>query len=216
MVWDETSDPAVVVMLTQAYESGREKCFPYYPEDGSNPVVELNEEDEFGDGFKLTMTLKEITQDLETESVIRQIELRDPSGRTKTVWHFLYSAWPDFLVPEGDDRTALLRLLRLSQSKNTAVQSTQESGPRIVHCSAGVGRTGTFIALDWLLAEMEKGVFDNLAPQDDPIPELIDRLRQQRMMMVQGEQQFMFLYDIMRERWQERWLRLNSTPVATS
>ena len=78
--------------------------------------------------------------------------------------------------------------------------STDEDNPRIIHCSAGVGRSGTFIALDYLLSLMFSGQLDNLPEGSDPIAETVDSLRQQRMMMVQGESQFNFLYEVMREQ----------------
>ena len=89
-------------------------------------------------------------------------------------------------------------------------ESVQSSGttpslnPRIVHCSAGVGRSGTFIALDYLLAQLDDGHLDTVPPHNDPIAETVERMRQQRMMMVQGEGQFIFLYDVLRQAWIQR------------
>jgi len=200
MIWHECEDPIVVVMLTQTHESGREKCFQYFPLDMDNPVLPINEEDEFEDSFTSTLTLKSVTEDEATRSTIREMELTTADGDTKTVWHLLFGGWPDFSVPEGVDRAALVRLVALSASKNTAPNS-----PRVVHCSAGVGRTGTFIALDWLLTELEEGRLDNLSEDEDPIADVVDTLREQRMMMVQGEQQFFFLYDVLRQMWLERY-----------
>ena len=84
-----------------------------------------------------------------------------------------------------------------------------EYKPRIVHCSAGVGRTGTFIALDYLLQELEDGKFDDLAStMDDPVFECVKKLREQRMFMVYKPGQYVFIYQILRERWLARWERL--------
>ena len=71
-------------------------------------------------------------------------------SQEKTVIHYLYEHWPDFGKPEAEERAALLRLMK--KSKEDAGDS-----PRIVHCSAGVGRTGTFVALDFLTSELEAG-----------------------------------------------------------
>jgi protein-tyrosine phosphatase len=187
-------------MLTQTHESGREKCFQYYPLDMENPTLLINDEDEFGDGFQATLTLKSITEDAATRSTVRELELKTTEGESKTVWHLLFGGWPDFLIPEGEDRTALLQLIQLSAEKNKHVES-----PRVVHCSAGVGRSGTFIALDWLLTELQQGNLDSVLDDEDPIADVVDKLRQQRMMMVQGEQQLWFLYDILKQLWLERW-----------
>lgn len=123
-------------------------------------------------------------------------------GSLKT-WHLLFEGWPDFLVPEGANREALINLITLSREKNL----DNSSNPRVVHCSAGVGRSGTFIALDWLLQELEEGGLDDLGDDEDPVTNVVSLLRKQRMMMVQGEAQFNFLYDVIRERWRARWAK---------
>jgi len=234
MIAAETHDPAIVIMLTQTHESGKEKCFRYFPSDMNAPTLPVNEHDEFADGFAGTLTLQSITEDEATRSTVREMRLRwrergtesegGTEGKTqeKKVWHLLFAGWPDFLIPEGEDKEALVKLTEMSNALNTP----GDESPRIVHCSAGVGRSGTFIALDYLLSELEDGAFDELdlgnegddepiaaAPvsgklaKNDPIMETVDRLRMQRMMMVQGESQFVFLYEVLREKWLERWKR---------
>lgn len=204
MIWHETGNPGIIVMLTQTQESGREKCFQYFPADMENPTLDINEIDEFEDNFLASLTLKCVKADEETRSTVREMELRTQEGETKTIWHFLFAGWPDFLIPEGEDKTALVELIARTAALNTATGS-----PRIVHCSAGVGRSGTFIALDWLLGELEDGALDEVPESFDPVADVVDRLRMQRVMMVQGESQFVFLYDVLREHWKERWRRRN-------
>lgn len=206
MIWHETTSPAVVIMLTQTHESGKEKCYPYFPRSPSSPTITLNEHDEFEDGFTTTVTLQNLTKDEEARAQIRELEMRNADGsESKKIWHLLFGGWPDFLVPEGADRIALLKLIHMSRSKN----ADNSSNPRIIHCSAGVGRTGTFIALDWLLQELEEGSLDEVDEDADPIVDVVENLRHQRMMMVQGEAQFAFIYDVLRERWRDRWARLH-------
>lgn len=124
----------------------------------------------------------------------------------KLIYHYLYSAWPDFGVPEGDNRHALVALVQASRGHSTNnTQDGADDSPRIVHCSAGVGRSGTFIALDHLLSELEDGALDRVEPRDrDVIAEAVDTMRMQRTMMVQGPAQFQFLYDVLREQWLAR------------
>lgn len=74
----------------------------------------------------------------------------------RTVWHFLYKKWPDFGVPALEDLDSFFTLMRLSREKNA-----NPANPRIVHCSAGVGRSGTFIALEHLMREIDAGVLEN-------------------------------------------------------
>ena len=90
-----------------------------------------------------------LKHDALTGSEVRELKLTI-GNQSKKIYHYLYARWPDFGKPEADDRVALLELMRVS--KDVAGHS-----PRIVHCSAGVGRTGTWIALDFLLRELEEG-----------------------------------------------------------
>ena len=224
MIWQETGAQAVIVMLTQTHEAGKEKCFQYFPSDLSNPTISINEDDEFGDGFLGSITLLEITEDPKTRSTIRKMKL-DIGEESKTVWHLLFSGWPDFLIPEGEDRAALLELIKVSAALNdgdvtgtdTVNRSTPDSepnpNPRIVHCSAGVGRSGTFIALDYLMSELSLGALDSLPEGEDAISETVDELRKQRMMMVQGEAQFHFLYEVLKGQWVERDGASDAVPV---
>lgn len=206
MIWNETSSPAVIVMLTQTHESGREKCYQYYPQSPSNPDLRVNEHDEFEDGLIHDVKLVSLENNEEARAEVRELDMiRDDEGEPKKVWHFLFGGWPDFLVPEGAEREALLKLIDLSREKN----ADNSTNPRIVHCSAGVGRSGTFIALDWLLQELGEGSLDELPDDQDPVFDIVSKLRQQRMMMVQGEPQYSFIYDVTRERWRERWVKLH-------
>lgn len=74
----------------------------------------------------------------------------------RIVYHFLFKKWPDFGVPKIEDVESFLGLMKLSAEKNA-----DPDNPRIVHCSAGVGRSGTFIALEHLLRELDAGVLEN-------------------------------------------------------
>ena len=68
-----------------------------------------------------------------------------------------------------------------------------------MHCSAGVGRSGTYITLDYLLREIENGNI-NIDEPEDPVYETVGILREQRMYMVQSEPQYHFIYDVMKEK----------------
>lgn len=204
MVFHESDDVGVIVMLTQTIESGREKCGQYFPLDPENPSMPLwvDENDPFVSDEKHEkldrnilgeVTLLETIFDEKSRSEIRKLELRLGS-ETKIVWHFLFAGWADYSKPEGEDREALLQLIELSGSK------CSPDNPRVVHCSAGVGRTGTFIALDHLLKELESGQLLTVTdPEADPVFDTVDRMREQRMMMVFNEMQLQFIYEVLRE-----------------
>jgi protein-tyrosine phosphatase len=206
MIWKENESPAVIVMLTQTHEAGREKCYPYFPQSPSNPDMRINEHDEFEDGFIHNLHLASLSQDNDARTQVREIDMTtDDGSESRKIWHLLFAGWPDFSVPEGADRAAMLKLVDISRSKN----NDNSSNPRIVHCSAGIGRSGTFIALDWLNQELEEGSLDSPPDTEDPIMKVVEKLRDQRAGMVQSKIQFLFLYDVLRERWRERWIRLH-------
>lgn len=203
MIWHETTTPAVIVMLTQTHESAREKCFPYYPQTLDAPVIRLNPNNEYEDDFIHDLKLASIEDHEDVRAQVRELDMATEDGsESRKVWHLLFAGWPDFLVPEGADRDALLRLIAMSREKN----ADNATNPRIVHCSAGVGRSGTFIALDWLLQELDEGSLDQVPDGEDPILGVVCKLREQRMMMVQSEPQLAFIYDVIRERWRNRWI----------
>ncbi|KAL5357876.1 protein-tyrosine phosphatase-like protein [Aspergillus floccosus] len=205
MVFHETKDVGVIVMLTQTFESGREKCSQYFPLSSQNPTMILREdesdhfanddsEEDMEDGVLGHVTLLETVVDIQSRSEVRKLQLTFGS-ESKIVWHFLFSGWADYSKPEGEDRDALLHLIKLSASKCTP------DNPRIVHCSAGVGRTGTFIALDHLLLELEsEQLLKATDPDVDPVYETVNQMREQRMMMVYNEMQLHFIYEVLREQ----------------
>lgn len=198
MVWHETKEVAVIVMLTKLAEGFREKCCQYYPEDLEQDTLELTLTCDTGEECLGHIKLDEITIDEATKSTIRKMTLKCRED-TKTVWHFLFLGWPDYGVPENEDCEALLNLVRLSNDKNHTPEN-----PRIVHCSAGVGRSGTFIALEHLLEELEVGGVAEVGEPEDMIFETVNRLREQRMTMVQSPEQFQFLYQLLRDHYHRK------------
>ncbi|KAL1999142.1 hypothetical protein VTN02DRAFT_4994 [Thermoascus thermophilus] len=205
MVFHESKEVAVIVMLTQTVEAGREKCAQYFPLDEQNAsmILQVEETDPFindeghgrvNESMLGEITLLESTFDEESRSEIRKLQLTMGS-QSKIVWHFLFAGWADYSKPTGADREGLLKLIKQTASKSTL------DNPRIVHCSAGVGRTGTFIALDHLLRELESGALLKVTDPDvDPVFETVNQLREQRMMMVYNEMQMQFIYEVLREQ----------------
>lgn len=193
MIWHETKEVAVIVMLTRTAEAGREKCFQYWPLNLENDNIQFSTGNETDDTPNGSIRLLETDFDQASRSSISKL-LMTFGRETKTVWHLLFSGWPDFNVPEDEDRTGLLELIKLSAAKNTGTEN-----PRIVHCSAGVGRSGTFITLEHLLARLEAGSLTDFKGEDDPIYNTVSALREQRMMLVQSVMQYQFLYQVLRD-----------------
>ncbi|KAL9103956.1 MAG: hypothetical protein Q9163_001062 [Psora crenata] len=198
MIWHETEDVAVIVMLTPTEESGREKCFQYFPLNAETSPFEINATG-FADnlpGGQVSFVEQYSGHGASTH--VRKLDLTIGS-ETKTVWHLLFTAFPDFGVPEAENRAELLDLINLSAAKNSHPRN-----PRIIHCSAGVGRSGTFIALEYLLSQLYSGAMAKVKAEEDPIFDLVHRLREQRMMMVQSVIQYQFLYDTLAEELQKQ------------
>ncbi|XP_062841276.1 receptor-type tyrosine-protein phosphatase H [Trichomycterus rosablanca] len=168
MVWEQKS-PAIV-MLTRCIEGGRTKCEQYWPLDYT-PCT-------YG---SLHVTVQ--SEQKERSWTRREFLVRNMStNKERTVTHFHFTAWPDHDVPkETDDIMEFRGIVR------EHIQSSSFTGPAVVHCSAGVGRTGTLIALDILLQQMNKegsvSVYD-----------CVHRMRLRRPLMVQTESQYVFLH----------------------
>uniref|UniRef100_M3ZDI7 protein-tyrosine-phosphatase n=1 Tax=Xiphophorus maculatus TaxID=8083 RepID=M3ZDI7_XIPMA len=169
MVWQENS--ASIVMVTNLVEVGRVKCVRYWPD----------ETEVYGD---IKVTLIE-TEPL-AEYVIRTFTVQKKGHHEiRELRQFHFTSWPDHGVPCY--ATGLLGFIRQVKFLNPP-----DAGPIAVHCSAGAGRTGCFIAVDIMLDMAEnEGVVD--------IFNCIRELRSQRVNMVQTEEQYVFVHDAILE-----------------
>uniref|UniRef100_A0A0M3J502 protein-tyrosine-phosphatase n=1 Tax=Anisakis simplex TaxID=6269 RepID=A0A0M3J502_ANISI len=96
--------------------------------------------------------------------------------------------WPDHGCP-SDPWTVLNFLAKVNECETQNCGDIL-AGPIIVHCSAGIGRTGTFIVIDILINQIKRiGTHCQL-----DIPKTVQMVREQRSGMVQTEQQYRFLY----------------------
>jgi protein-tyrosine phosphatase len=213
MVWQEACE--VIVMLTRVVEEGKEKCGVYYPE----TVGEVKELEGWGSVECVSLSEEFRTEIRELKVVKKSQEEGEERVEERIVRHFLFLGWPDYEIPvTREDQDALLELIRMSRFQIDEVSNEdgeKVTPPRIVHCSAGVGRTGTFIALDYLLQELDDGRFDDMVNGEDdetdsekqnvdPVFETVKRLREQRMYMVYKPGQYAFIYQMLRQRWEAR------------
>ncbi|ETS85283.1 hypothetical protein PFICI_03308 [Pestalotiopsis fici W106-1] len=205
MVAEQMESPAVMVMLTETRENNMEKCFPYYPHN-ADESLDIGEHDEFQDGWRAQVKCLEVEERAEGAIEMRKLQVQvDGREDDMEVWHLLYKKWPDFGVPSLEDIGSFLDLMELSRVKNA-----HEDNPRIVHCSAGVGRSGTFIALEHLLREVDSGDLEKYdehygGEASDLVFDTVNTLREQRKMMVQAESQYLFIYKVLRKRWMEKY-----------
>ncbi|KAL2772714.1 receptor-type tyrosine-protein phosphatase F isoform 3 precursor [Daubentonia madagascariensis] len=170
MVWEQRT--ATVVMMTRLEEKSRVKCDQYWPARGSETYGLIQ------------VTLLD-TVELATYTVRTFALHKSGSSEKRELRQFQFMAWPDHGVPEYP--TPILAFLRRVKACNPL-----DAGPMVVHCSAGVGRTGCFIVIDAMLERMkhEKTV---------DIYGHVTCMRSQRNYMVQTEDQYVFIHEALLE-----------------
>ncbi|XP_034065385.1 receptor-type tyrosine-protein phosphatase F isoform X27 [Gymnodraco acuticeps] len=170
MVWEQRSN--TIVMMTRLEEKSRVKCDQYWPSRGTETYGMI----------QVTML---DTVELATYSVRTFALYKNGSSEKRELRQFQFMAWPDHGVPEYP--TPILAFLRRVKACNPP-----DAGPMVVHCSAGVGRTGCFIVIDAMLERMklEKSV---------DIYGHVTCMRAQRNYMVQTEDQYIFIHEALLE-----------------
>ncbi|CAD5209758.1 unnamed protein product [Bursaphelenchus xylophilus] len=167
MVWEE--ECKTVVMLCTFMERGVPKCFPYFPHIGDK----IQNHGEY--------SVELIEEKGHKHYTVRTLRLRKGEKEDKLVQHFQYTTWPDFGVPENVKE--FLDFVEAVRDYDDEVDS-----PIICHCSAGIGRTGTFTVVDVLVTAIRAQLEEPLPSIDD----LIVFLRQYRMSLVQTPAQLRF------------------------
>lgn len=216
MVWHElaipyNSSPAVIIMLSPTHgpdpsdpTKTMEKCYPYFPgKDGDEFII--NEKSELGEEFKGKLSFVSREPGIPgTKIEVRQFVMTvEGEDEEKAIWHYLYPNWPDFGALEESNVASILSLMEISRKANGRGEN-----PRLVHCSAGVGRTGTFVALEFLMGELLGGAWEGWEEEhagQDPVFETVNQLREQRKTMVQAFEQYAFLYEVLRKLWEEKY-----------
>lgn len=203
MMAEQLSSPAVIVQLTTMSENGAVKCHQYFPDNEEHSTWTINEHNAWGDDWQAQLTYDSYEELVDGAIEKRRLLLHvDGEEEPREIWHFLYRNWPDFGTPELKDLNGFFELMRLSREFSTP------DDPRIIHCSAGVGRTGTFISLEHLMRELDLGgleFYGSPSDQPDLVYDTVDRLREQRFGMVQGKPQLQFIYQVMRKLWQDKY-----------
>ncbi|XP_052810712.1 receptor-type tyrosine-protein phosphatase eta-like isoform X2 [Mya arenaria] len=173
MVWEQNVD--TIVMLTKLVEKGRIKCDKYWP-DVNEPVY-------YGD-----LVVSVTSESNLSDYTLRIFEIK-MKGERRSVRQFAYLKWPDMGCPE--DPEMLLEFVKSVKEHNKRPGGAQNAGPMIVHCSAGVGRTGTFIVVDHVL--------QHIRDHDEvDVYKLVLDMRNHRCNMVQTEDQFIYIHECLK------------------
>ncbi|KAL4226612.1 Protein tyrosine phosphatase [Mactra antiquata] len=174
MVWEQGS--IVIIMITNLMERGRRKCDMYWPEEGTET---------YG-----SVMVKHINTFSRAHYTVRMFSLKSSKNKKKhvserIVYQYHYTEWPDHGVPEFT--LPVLKFIQKSSGENPP-----GAGPIIIHCSAGVGRTGTYILIESMIKQIkDKGTVN--------IPAFLLHIRQQRNFLVQTEEQYMLIHDAIAE-----------------
>lgn len=164
LVWQ--NNVSKIVMVTNVVERGKAKCAYYWPHEGSETYGAIK--------------VRLEKEDIYPEYTVRILEMTKGKEK-KTLLQFHFTAWPDEGAPTTG--TSLLALQDLVNS----TPSSNNGAPILIHCSAGIGRTGTYIAVDYLKKQAaEEGIIDVLG--------CVDRMREDRINMVQSLEQYVYIY----------------------
>uniref|UniRef100_A0A8C4ICB6 Protein-tyrosine-phosphatase n=1 Tax=Dicentrarchus labrax TaxID=13489 RepID=A0A8C4ICB6_DICLA len=168
----------IVVMLTQCNERRRVKCDHYWPFT-DEPVM-------YGE-----ISVEMLSESESPEWTIRKFRL-GYADESQDVLHLNYTSWPDHGVPTVNAIESILQFVHIVRQ-----QANRTKDPIIVHCSAGVGRTGTFIALDRLMQHIREHEFADILG-------MVSEMRSHRLSMVQTEEQYVFIHQCVLLMWQKK------------
>ncbi|XP_044765827.1 tyrosine-protein phosphatase 69D [Coccinella septempunctata] len=191
MIWEQHLE--LILMLTNLEEYSKTKCAKYWPD-------KVDDEKTFGD-----ITVTHLDEIRYSDYLVRNLKICRKNGvkeeeRRITQYHYL--VWKDFMAPEHPN--GIIKFIK----RMNEVYSI-EKGCILVHCSAGVGRTGTLVALDCLLQQLKEegqvSIFNTICD-----------LRHQRNFLVQSLKQYIFIYRALMEVAQHGDQEINADELKTT
>lgn len=191
MVYEEKSN--VIVMLTRVIENKKQKCSNYWPSKGNDKV--------FND-IRVCLKKKKKEHGL----LIRYITLIKGESDVRNIIHFQYKEWPDHGLP--NNAQTFRHLLHLVDATHDYI------GPIVVHCSAGIGRTGTFCTVHTIIQRLENHLKKYKDIEKNPfefnIFNTVLKLRGDRVGIVQTKEQYEFCYRAVFEEYERQIKRVSA------
>ena len=166
----EENESNIIVMLCNVIEQGKEKCAKYW----DNKLIKIVSEEE-KEGYYIIRKFKLLN---ESENKSREI----------TQLHF--TAWPDHGIPEIGNG----QVFEIFEEMIKIIDKKKGDKPAIVHCSAGVGRTGVFLGMYYLYEEIMRQISQKNDPIKFCIFNVVRKMKEMRLHMVQNAEQYNFLY----------------------
>ncbi|XP_036844664.1 receptor-type tyrosine-protein phosphatase epsilon isoform X3 [Oncorhynchus mykiss] len=173
MIWEQKT--ATIVMLTNLKERKEDKCYQYWPDQGCWTYGNVR------------VAVEDVTVlvDYTIRKFYIQYQASDGTKPSRLVTQLHFTSWPDFGVPFSP--IGMLKFLKKVKTVNSSF-----AGPIVVHCSAGVGRTGTFIVIDGVIDMMHQ-------EQKIDVFGFVSKIRDQRSQLVQTDIQYSFIYQALLE-----------------
>ncbi|XDV44114.1 hypothetical protein PO909_012451 [Leuciscus waleckii] len=173
MIWEQKS--ATIVMLTNLKERKEDKCYQYWPDQGCWTYGNV----------RVAVEDFTVLVDYTIRKFCVQYQASDGTKTPRLVTQLHFTSWPDFGVPFSP--IGMLKFLKKVKQVNPSY-----AGPIVVHCSAGVGRTGTFILIDAMIDMM-------YTEQKVDVSGFVSRIREQRSQLIQTDLQYAFIYQALLE-----------------
>jgi tyrosine-protein phosphatase non-receptor type 3 len=173
MVWEQNVE--LIVMLTSVTEGGRKKCEQYWPNAPGKTVSHA--------GHDITCVSVRHNDVYDPKMTVTTLKIRGDEAEERTLHHIQYLAWPDHGVPSSTSEF----LATMQEMLDLRTKTSDRAGYTLIHCSAGVGRTGALL-LTWIMTEkLKRGLLPDAAS-------ILTELREQRAILVQTAQQYQFAF----------------------
>lgn len=175
MVWE--LEVETIVMLSRCYEHGSEKCFPYWPVAADTPIFAGPLQVILGESKLFEM--KESGTPHTHNWLVSQLELQnEETNESRQVMHMAFLSWPDFGVVHPP--LALLSFIKATRTL-TSEEQVPARKPVVVHCSAGIGRTGVYLTVDYLMQQVDAMRQEEKHGVTVNVFQLVGKMREERV-----------------------------------